>query len=53
MQPGFWDIMAFSRLGTNFFVREILENKKNILRLYIELDENYIKYLASGVLDDV
>ena len=25
MQPGFWDIMASYRLGTNFFVREILD----------------------------
>ena len=25
MQPGFWDIMASYRLGTNFFVREIFD----------------------------
>ena len=25
IKPGFWDIMASYRLGTNFFVREILD----------------------------
>jgi hypothetical protein len=25
MQPGFWDIMASYRVGTNFFVREIFD----------------------------